>query len=94
MRRGISRRAAARFSFLLSIPVIAGAIVFKLPDMAHQGLKGSGPAMVLGVLAAGLSGFFAVSWFLGIIERRGLRPFGIYCFLAMVAGLITGLARG
>jgi undecaprenyl-diphosphatase len=94
MRRGISRRAAARYSFLLSIPIIAGAIVFKIPDMLDQGLAGSGPAMLLGVIVAGVSGFFAVSWFLGIIERRGLRPFGIYCFLAMVAGLVTGLARG
>ncbi|MGZ4121409.1 MAG: undecaprenyl-diphosphatase UppP [Actinomycetota bacterium] len=94
MRLGIERGAAARFSFLLSIPVIFGAIVFKLPDMAHQGLSGSGPAMVVGVVVSAFSGFFAVSWFLGIIDRRGLRPFGIYCFFAMVAGLLTGLARG
>lgn len=94
MRLGITRRAAARFSFLLSIPVILGAIVFKLPDMAHQGLSGSGPAMLIGVVVSAVSGFFAVSWFLGIIDRRGLRPFGIYCFFAMVAGLLTGLARG
>jgi undecaprenyl-diphosphatase len=93
-RLGITRHAAARFSFLLSIPVIAGAIIFKIPDMFDQGLSGSGPAMLLGVVVSGISGFFAVSWFLGIIDRRGLRPFGVYCFLAMIAGLITGLARG
>jgi undecaprenyl-diphosphatase len=93
-RLGIPRQAAARFSFLMSIPVIAGAIVFKVPDMFNQGLSGSGPAMLLGVIVSGISGFFAVSWFLGIIDRRGLRPFGVYCFLAMVAGLITALARG
>jgi len=78
----------------MSIPVIAGAIVFKLPDMFKQGgATGAGPFLI-GIVVSGISGFFAVKWFLGIIQRRGLRPFGIYCFFAMIAGLITALARG
>jgi len=93
MRLGIDRRSAARFSFLLSIPVIAGAIVFKLPDMAHQAATGLG-SFIVGILVSGLSGFVAVKWFLRMIRLKGLRPFGVYCFLAMVAGLVTALARG
>jgi len=31
---------------------------------------------------------------LGVVARRGFRPFGVYCVLAMVAGIIAGLARG
>ncbi len=94
MRRGLAREAAARFSFLMSIPVIFGAIVFKLPDMAHKaGATGVGP-FIVGILVSALSGFVAVEWFLRMIRRKGLRPFGVYCFLAMVAGLITALARG
>ena len=93
-RLGLSRRAAARYSFMLSIPVIAGAIVFKLPDMFHQaGATGAGP-FIVGIVASGLVGFVAVKWFLRMIRIRGLRPFGIYCFLAMTAGLLTALARG
>jgi undecaprenyl-diphosphatase len=94
MRLGVSRQAAARFSFLLSIPVIAGAIVFKLPDIGRQaGATGVG-SFVVGIVAAGLSGFVAVKWFLRMIRLKGLRPFGVYCFLAMVVGLVTALARG
>jgi undecaprenyl-diphosphatase len=94
MRLGLSPTAAARYSFLLSIPVIAGAIVFKLPDMVHKaGATGVGPFIVAIVMSA-LSGFVAVKWFLRMIRLKGLRPFALYCFLAMVAGLITALARG
>jgi len=73
--------------------VIAGAIVFKLPDMAHQAATGLG-SFIVGILVSGLSGFVAVKWFLRMIRLKGLRPFGVYCFLAMVAGLVTALARG
>ena len=94
LRLGLSREAAARFSFILSIPVIAGAIVFKLPDMVHRaGATGVGPFLI-GIVVSGLVGFVAVKWFLRMIRIRGLRPFGVYCFLAMTAGLLTALARG
>jgi len=94
LRLGFSRQAAARYSFLLSIPVIAGAIVFKLPDMVHKaGATGVG-SFIVGILVSALSGFVAVKWFLRMIRRKGLRPFGVYCFFAMVAGLIAALARG
>jgi undecaprenyl-diphosphatase len=94
LRLGISRKAAARYSFMLSIPVIAGAIIFKLPDMFHQaGATGAGP-FIVGIVVSGLVGFVAVKWFLRMIRIRGLRPFGIYCFFAMTAGLLTALARG
>jgi undecaprenyl-diphosphatase len=94
MRRGLARDAAARFSFLLSIPVIAGAIVFKLPDIGHQAAATGAGAFIVGVVSSALFGFLAVGWFLRMIRIHGLRPFGIYCFLAMTAGLLTALARG
>lgn len=94
MRRGFDRAAAARFSFLLSIPVILGATAFKLPDIASEGARGGAGSFVIGFAAATGTGVVAVRWFLGLTERRGLRPFGAYCFLAMTAGLLASLARG
>jgi undecaprenyl-diphosphatase len=94
MRRGLAREASARFSFLLSIPVIAGAIVFKLPDIGHQAAATGAGAFIAGVVASGTFGFLAVKWFLRMIRIHGLRPFGLYCFVAMTAGLLTALARG
>lgn len=93
--RGLTRETAARYSFLLSIPVIAGAVLVKIPDMLHEGLGGkNAAAFAAGILTSGITGFFAVKWFIGILTRRGLRPFGAYCFIAMIAFLIIALARG
>jgi len=94
MRMGLDRVAATRFSFLLSVPILLGALLAQLPDMAGEGLAGDGDAFLVGIVASGVSGFVAVRWFIGVISRRGLRPFGVYLILAMTAGLITALARG
>ena len=96
MRRGLTRRSAARFSFLMSIPVIFGAVLVQIPDISNQAGRSKADALsfIVGIVASAVSGFFSIRWFLGIIERRGLRPFGVYCFFVFVAGLLTALARG
>ena len=94
MLRGIERRAAARFSFLLSVPIIAGAILVETPKMFKES-AGTGVApFIVGIVVSGAAGFVAVRWFIGIVSRRGMRPFGTYCMFAMLAGLLTALARG
>lgn len=94
IRRGLTRATATRFSFLMSIPIIFGAALVEVPDMLHQGFASGGGVFLAGIVSAGVSGFLAVRWFIASIQRRGLRPFGIYCLLAMVAGLLAALARG
>ncbi|MFA5890915.1 MAG: undecaprenyl-diphosphate phosphatase [Actinomycetota bacterium] len=95
MRMGLSRVGATRFSFLLSIPIIFGAALAETPSIMNEGFgTGAGTAFAIGIASSAISGFLAVRWFIGTIQRRGLRPFGIYCFLMMVAGLVTALARG
>lgn len=92
--RGINREDAARFSFLLAIPITIGAIIFEIPDMLDEGTSGNGGAMAIGIIAAAITGVVAIKAMLALVRRRGLRPFGVYCFLAMTAGLLTALARG
>ncbi|MGH2728290.1 MAG: undecaprenyl-diphosphate phosphatase, partial [Actinomycetota bacterium] len=82
------------FSFLLAIPITIGAIIFEIPDMLDEGTSGSGGAMLVGIVAAAVTGVIAIQAMLGLVRRRGLRPFGVYCFFAMTAGLLTALARG
>lgn len=95
MRLGLSREAAARFSFLLSIPVIAGAVVLELPDMLSQGALGDEVAtFAIGTITAAASGWWALRWFLGIIGRTGLRSFGRYCFVVATLMLFLAMARG
>lgn len=94
LARGISRETAVRFSFLLSIPAIAGAIIAKLPDMAKEFGNGDLVPMLVGVAAATVSGIVAIRTFIRIFATRGLKGFGVYCYLMAVAAIVTALARG
>jgi undecaprenyl-diphosphatase len=77
---GVSREAAARFSFLLSIPAILGAGILKLDELTHAGET---PAeLVAGTLAAAISGFLAVSFLIRLLRTRTLWPFIWYRLVA------------
>ncbi|MDQ4006286.1 MAG: undecaprenyl-diphosphate phosphatase [Actinomycetota bacterium] len=76
--RGLSREAAARFSFLLSLPAILGAGILSLPDLP----PGSDLGLVtLGVATAAVSGFLAIAFLLRYLRTRTMRPFAAYCVL-------------
>jgi undecaprenyl-diphosphatase len=75
---------AARFSFLLSIPAIAGAgfsQMFALPASGGFSLE-----LAVGMVVAGISGYLAIAFMMNSLNRIGLYPFAIYCF---VIGLVT-----
>jgi undecaprenyl-diphosphatase len=71
--QGVSREAAARFSFLLSIPAILGAGVLKLDELS--GATETPAQLVAGTLAAAVSGFLAVSFLIRLLRTRTLWPF-------------------
>ncbi len=78
LTRGVERTEAARFAFLLGIPVIAGAGLLQMVDVLAAGE--SIPAEVwVGMAAAALSGYAAIAILLKALARVGLTPFGIYC---------------
>jgi undecaprenyl-diphosphatase len=91
MLRGLTREAAARFSFLMAIPIILGATIVKIPDVTSSG---SGGAMVIGVITSAIVGTISIRALLAFVTRRGFRPFAVYCLLASTAGILTALARG
>lgn len=78
---GFDRQTAARFSFLLSIPAILGAFIFKVKDVGGAFTGGSGLAYGLGAIAAAISGFVAVFFFMRYLKNHRLRPFAIYTLL-------------
>lgn len=86
--RGLERAAAARFSFLLGAPLIAGAALFKLPDLlATPGaLDGS---FLAGVVTAGAVGGLSIAFVLSYLRRAGLELFVVYRLL--LAGLVVAL---
>lgn len=75
---GLSREAAARFSFLLSIPVILIACALKSYDLATAGVPVDWIFMISGVVASGISAFLCIHFFLAFINRIGMQPFVIY----------------
>lgn len=94
---GLSRRAAARFSFLLSIPIIAGTTVRMLPELADPvagTLALDGPRIALGVVVATLSGWAAIRVLLRLVERRDLTPFAVYVTLLATTLLVVTTLRG
>ena len=93
MFRGLTRQDAARFSFLLSAPVILAAGVLKIPDLTgplSAGIKGP---ILFGSLLSGVSAFFALRFLVRYFSdpKRTLTPFAIYC-LAAGAGSFIYLA--
>lgn len=72
---GMTRTEAARFSFLLSVPIIAGAGILKLPEI----LEAPSPSVVaIGFVAAAVSGVLAIKFLMSYVLTRTYRPFVIY----------------
>jgi undecaprenyl-diphosphatase len=90
---GLNREAAARFSFLLALPIIAGAGAAKGLDMAQHGVQGYGAQFLAGFLAAAVSGFLVIWFLLKYLRTHDFLLFMIYR-LAVAAVAILLVATG
>jgi undecaprenyl-diphosphatase len=92
---GLDRDGAARFSFLLLIPVVAGATLFKGAEVVRDGLpEGVAGPMIVGTIAAAISGYLAIAFLLRLVRTSSYRPFVLYRYAAGAAVLLiiaTGL---
>jgi undecaprenyl-diphosphatase len=79
---GLGRVEASRFSFLLSLPVIVGSIIFKIPDIMGGSIENvSYPIMVSGIFFSFFFGLITIHFFLKLIAKIGLVYFSIYRIL-------------
>jgi undecaprenyl-diphosphatase len=77
---GLERPDAARFSFLLSTPIIVGAGLFQLIELSSQpGALAQVPVLVTGFLAAAVIGYLCIGALLRYLQRGRLYPFAVYC---------------
>ena len=90
MLRGLDRPSAARFAFLLSVPVLLAAGVYKMPRVLRFPDLGSflGP-LAVGFVAAAVFGWLAIGWLIGYLNRRSLYVFAAYCAAAGAACLVA-----
>ena len=90
---GLTREAIARFSFLMSTPIIFGAGVLKLPKMLREMHAGtshvSGAALLAGLVASAVVGVIVIRWLLAWVRTRTYEVFVVYRLL--VAVLIVAL---
>lgn len=85
---GIDREKSARFSFLMVVPLIFGKMAKDLlSDEFSKGELGNG-AIIIGFLAALITGVFACKWMIALVKKSKLTSFAIYCFLVGIAALV------
>jgi undecaprenyl-diphosphatase len=95
MLKGFDRPPAARFSFLMSIPVMLGAGVIAVKDLIEAGTVGAQlPAISVGFVAAAISGYLCIRWLLSYLQRHSLYVFAVYCAALSIISVLVGLLRG
>jgi undecaprenyl-diphosphatase len=88
--RNISREDAAKFSFLLSIPAILGALVLQMPGFSTGISQTGGPALVAGTLTAFLSGLLSIKLMLKIVREKRLFGFALYTAILGILCVVFG----
>jgi undecaprenyl-diphosphatase len=80
MFRGFDRPSAARFAFLMSVPVMLAAGGYEMLDVIRMpNLGGFLPLLAVGFVTAAVVGWFAIKWLIDYLSKRSLYVFAIYC---------------
>ena len=82
---GLSLKDSAKYSFLLGIPTILGALVFLIKDLLDGGLSIDINILLLGFIVSSIIAFYTIKIFLKFVEKIGIYPFVIY---RVILGLI------
>lgn len=92
--KGYSRDAAARLSFLMSVPIIGGAVLFKLVQLFRDGIpSGLAVPMMVGIVSAGISGWIAMWSMIRLVQTKTFAPYVVYrCMVG--AGVLIIVATG
>ena len=90
---GFTRESAARFSFLMSLPIVAGAALLKSVHLFKHGIPaGEGLPMLVGIIFSAVAGYISVAFLLRFVQKRSLSPFVWYRVLVGVSLLIAILS--
>ena len=91
---GFTRESAARFSFLLSLPIVAGAALLKSVHLAEHGIPaGEGIPMLVGILVSAITGYISVAFLLKFVQKHSISPFVWYRVAAggvVIAAIMSG----
>ncbi|MDO9309480.1 MAG: undecaprenyl-diphosphatase UppP [Deltaproteobacteria bacterium] len=91
---GFSRETAARFSFLISLPIVAGAALLKTVEIYKHGIpSGEGAPMLIGIAASAVTGYISVAFLLRFVQKQSLAPF-VWYRVIVGGGLIIAILSG
>lgn len=91
----MKKELAVKFAFLMSIPVILGGFILETYQMLSDGTAGSGwLPIAVGMIAAGISGYFAIKLFIRTVMKGNLKYFAYYAFAVGLLILIDQLFIG
>lgn len=86
---GFRRNFAVRYSFLMSIPAIIGAMILELGEFTNPSMTFQlGAAYTAGMAAAAVSGFFCIRAMLALIQKKKFKIFSVYCALVGIAAIV------
>lgn len=89
MFRGLDRPSAARFAFLMSVPVMLAAGGYEMLDVLQMpNLTGFLPVLAIGFVTAAIVGWLAIKWLLAYLNKNSLYVFAAYCAVAGVIVLV------
>jgi undecaprenyl-diphosphatase len=83
---GIDREKAARFSFLMVVPLILGKMAKDAGDINNETMNLT--ALLFGFIAAFLTGLVACVWMIKLVKKSKLTYFSIYCFVVGIAAIV------
>jgi Uncharacterized bacitracin resistance protein len=86
---GVSRSEAARFSFLMVVPLIVGKMAKDISDGALTTDTGLSWPILLGFLAAFFTGLGACQWMIAVVRRSNLNYFAYYCFAVGLLAILS-----
>ena len=84
---GIDREKAARFSFLMVVPLIMGKMAKDILDGAFHHVEGGIVIYIVGFIAAFITGIFACKWMIQLVKKSQLKYFAFYCFIVGIIAI-------
>ncbi len=91
---GYNKKLAVKYSFIMSIPAILGAVVVKLGDLKNEAFGSANlPGYILGTVVAGVTGYFSIKYMLKLIRRKRYIGFAIYCAVLGVVAIVFSIVR-
>lgn len=94
MALGFNKKLAIKYSFLMSIPTILGAVILDIPDIGKEAFGSANmPGYILGAIAAGITGYFAIKYMLKLIKGKKYKGFAIYCLAMGVFAIILSFIK-